>query len=192
MNHYRILLPPSTLREMQRSFTSSAFLFPSYNVWNKQEVLATVGDKNYTLENVEEFFNEIDYKVGWYQYQNTANLLGDLQAPNVEVHCLYGYGIDTPETFEWSKTWFPNYQPKTNYGDGDGTVNRRSLEACGKWQHKNGNKKVLLYPLKNVEHTDILARSEVIKLIKKIAFSGIQTMNRKSPHSRMNRKTSGY
>lgn len=38
MNHYRILLPPSSLREMQRSFTSSTFLFPSYNVWNDDEV----------------------------------------------------------------------------------------------------------------------------------------------------------
>lgn len=38
MNQYRILLPPSSLREMQRSFTSSTFLFPSYNVWSKDEV----------------------------------------------------------------------------------------------------------------------------------------------------------
>lgn len=38
MNHYRILLPPSKLRAMQRSFTSSAFLFPSYNVWGMDEV----------------------------------------------------------------------------------------------------------------------------------------------------------
>ncbi|CAJ0577555.1 unnamed protein product, partial [Mesorhabditis spiculigera] len=29
MNYYRIILPPSSLRSMQRSFTSSAFLFPS-------------------------------------------------------------------------------------------------------------------------------------------------------------------
>ncbi|VDN03691.1 unnamed protein product, partial [Thelazia callipaeda] len=142
MNHYRIFLPPNALRTMQRSFTSSAFLFPSYNIWDKEEVLVKVGDKNYTLQNVEEFFNDIKYEIGWYQYQNTAFLLKDLHAPNVEVHCIYGFGIDTPENFEWSTWWFPDYQPSTKYGDGDGTVNRRSLEACRKWVDKNGNKKV--------------------------------------------------
>ncbi|VDK68485.1 unnamed protein product [Litomosoides sigmodontis] len=143
MNHYRILLPPSSLREMQRSFTSSTFLFPSYNVWKEDEILATVDNKNYTLGNVKQFFEDIDYEVGWYQYRNTAHLLGDFQAPNVEVHCIYGYGIDTPESFVWSKKWFPDYQPDTKYGDGDGTVNRRSLEACKKWIGKNGGKKNL-------------------------------------------------
>lgn len=170
MNHYRILLPPSSLREMQRSFTSSTFLFPSYNVWSENEVLATVNDKNYTLKNVEEFFKDIGYKVGWYQYQNTAHLLGDFQAPNIEVHCIYGYGIETPESFEWSGRWFPDYQPDTTYGDGDGTVNRRSLEACKKWIGKNGGKKISLYAFKGGEHVDILAQEEVIELIKKIVF----------------------
>ncbi|VDN36215.1 unnamed protein product [Gongylonema pulchrum] len=101
MNHYRILLPPSTLRDMQRSFTSSAFLFPSYNVWNDSEVgpllllhpkysvLAAVGDKNYTLKNVEEFFNDIRYEVGFSQYQNTAHLLGKFSAPKVEVRYVF-------------------------------------------------------------------------------------------------------
>lgn len=44
MDHYRIILPPSRIRIMQRSFTSSAFLFPSYNLWNETEV------SNYTVE----------------------------------------------------------------------------------------------------------------------------------------------
>uniref|UniRef100_A0A915PLK0 Lecithin:cholesterol acyltransferase n=1 Tax=Setaria digitata TaxID=48799 RepID=A0A915PLK0_9BILA len=163
MNYYRILLPPSSLREMQRSFTSSTFLFPSYNVWSEDEVLATVDDKNYTLKNVEDFFGDINYEIGWSQYLNTARLLGNFQAPNVEMHCIYGYGIDTPESFNWSKRWFPDYQPHTNYGDGDGTVNRRSLEACRKWIGKNGGKKVSLYPIKNGEHVDILADDQRAK-----------------------------
>ncbi|CAG9535443.1 unnamed protein product [Cercopithifilaria johnstoni] len=170
MNHYRILLPPSSLREMQRSFTSSTFLFPNYNVWSEDKILATVDDKNYTLKNVEEFFKDINYKVGWYQYQNTAHLLDDFQAPNVEIHCIYGYGIDTPESFKWSKKRFPAYQPDTIYGDGDGTVNRRSLEACKKWVGRNGGKKISLYAVKDGEHVDILAQKKVIELIKKIAL----------------------
>lgn len=76
--------------------------------------------------------------------QNSLIVCCHLTIWKTQVHCIYGYGIDTPETFEWSKSWFPDYQPSTNYGDGDGTVNRRSLEACGKWIGKNDGKKVLI------------------------------------------------
>ncbi|MCP9260311.1 Group XV phospholipase A2 [Dirofilaria immitis] len=170
MDQYRILLPLSSLREMQRSFTSSTFLFPSYNIWNEDEVFAIVNNKNYTLKNVEEFFEDINYKVGWYQYQNTAHLLGNFQAPNVELHCIYGYDVDTPEIFQWSAKWFPDYQPDTIFGDGDGTVNRRSLEACKKWIGKNGGKKISMYEIKNADHVKIMAQETTIKLITKIAF----------------------
>ncbi|OZC12453.1 Lecithin:cholesterol acyltransferase [Onchocerca flexuosa] len=170
MNQYRILLPPSSLREMQRSFTSSTFLFPNYNIWSKDEVFATVSDKNYTLKNVEEFFQDINYEVGWYQYQNTAYLLGNFKAPNVAIHCIYGYDIETPELFQWSPTWFPDYQPHTIYGDGDGTVNLRSLEACKKWIGKNGGKKISTYAIKDGEHVEIMSQESVIKLIKNIVL----------------------
>uniref|UniRef100_A0A0N5A8Y2 Group XV phospholipase A2 n=1 Tax=Syphacia muris TaxID=451379 RepID=A0A0N5A8Y2_9BILA len=142
MNHYRIILPPSRLREMQRSFTSSAFLFPSYNVWNNTEIIGRTIAKNYTLQNVQEFFNDINYADGYYQYLQTGFLLENLEPPRVRVYCIYGYGIDTPEAFFWKKGYFPDYQPTTTYGDGDGTVNRRSLEACAKWMGNNGAKKV--------------------------------------------------
>lgn len=122
--------------------------------------------KNYTLGNVEEFFHDINYTNGYKQYQLTGFLLGNLDPPKVtvslfytnflflfqlydyfylvfhQVHCIYGYDVDTPERFFWAKGYFPDYQPSTIYGDGDGTVNRRSLEACAKWMGNNGDKNV--------------------------------------------------
>ena len=146
MNHYRLILPPSRLKEMQRSFTSSVFLFPSYNVWNDSEVrdtdfflafrkngfsflsnfistaflkkslsISSVGldqedanrflrlknvllfqligqtaSKNYTLKNVKEFFQDINYTDGWSQYQQTGYLLGKLESPKVEASfCIF-------------------------------------------------------------------------------------------------------
>ena len=31
---------------------------------------------------------------------------------------------------------FPDKQPTVTYGDGDGIVNKRSLEACNKWSQR--------------------------------------------------------
>lgn len=59
----------------------------------------------------------------------------------VQVHCIYGSGLSTPEQFNWAKGYFPDYQPAVVYGDGDGTVNKRSAEVCLNWNEKNNNGK---------------------------------------------------
>lgn len=43
------------------------------------------------MANVKEFFFDMNYTDGWSQYQNTAYLLGKLEAPNVEVNLLLLY-----------------------------------------------------------------------------------------------------
>ena len=45
--------------------------------------------------------------------------------------------------------------PTLIYGDGDGTVNLRSLEGCQHWQNLQ-KQKVFYEPLKNVDHLAIL------------------------------------
>lgn len=49
-------------------------------------------------------------------------------------------------------------------GDGDGTVNARSLEACKHWSGKQ-KQKVFTQSLPNIDHMMILADSQVIKYI---------------------------
>ncbi|KHJ92813.1 Lecithin:cholesterol acyltransferase [Oesophagostomum dentatum] len=171
MNYYRVLLPPSKLRGMQRSFTSSAFLFPSYAVWNSTEVLASTDTKNYTLENVEEFFNDVNYPTGWEQYKVAAQLNGNLDPPGVKVHCIYGTGIDTPERFSWAKGYFPDYPPSVVFGDGDGTVNRRSAEVCLRWNESNNQgKRVTTHEIPGAEHMAIMQNPAAIELIRKAVY----------------------
>nr|CDJ86003.1 Lecithin:cholesterol acyltransferase domain containing protein [Haemonchus contortus] len=171
MNYYRVILPPSSLRGMQRSFTSSAFLFPSRAVWNDTEVLASTAEKNYTMANVQEFFHDINYPTGWEQYKVAAQLNGDLHAPGVKLHCIYGTGIATAEQFTWPKGYFPDYQPYVMYGDGDGTVNRRSAEVCLGWNKTNNNgKPVTFHEIPNAEHMGILQSPPAIEIIRKAIY----------------------
>ena len=139
MDYYRVILPPSALRGMQRSFTSSAYLFPHKDLWKKNEFFATTVDhKNYSSANIKEFFYDIQYPVGYEQYKMASPAL-ILDAPGVEVHCLYGTGVKTPENLTWAKGYFPDYQPTIIYGDGDGTVNIRSLRVCKQWEKSNND-----------------------------------------------------
>lgn len=88
----------------------------------------------------------------------------DLIAPGVETHCLHGLGLETPEMFKFGPGGFPDIYPATIYGNGDGTVNRRSLEACTNWvtQQKQTVKHVVF---DKAEHMQILKNKEVIDYI---------------------------
>uniref|UniRef100_A0A914DB15 Uncharacterized protein n=1 Tax=Acrobeloides nanus TaxID=290746 RepID=A0A914DB15_9BILA len=155
---------------MQRSWTSSAFLFPHKDLWSSNEVFASSFERNYTSANIQQFFEDIKYPTGWLQYQRIAPAL-TLDPPGVEVYCIYGSHVNTPEKLTWAKGYFPDYQPTVIYGDGDGTVNRRSLEACKAWNEtNNAGKLVHLQELSGADHMTILKDQRAIKAIQDILY----------------------
>ena len=86
-------------------------------------------------------------------------------APNVTVHCLYGTGVNTAESFTFGEGEFPDTQPHVAYGDGDGTVNVRSLQACSKWsQRQPYDVSLKQYP--SVNHNGVLSDERVHNYIK--------------------------
>ncbi len=93
------VLPAHTLRGAQRTYPSTAFLLPSKNFWSPDEVIVSNPDKgNYTINDFERFFDDMNYRVGYEMWKDTDGLLGDLEAPGIEVHCLHGIGVSTVET----------------------------------------------------------------------------------------------
>ncbi|KAE9548698.1 hypothetical protein FO519_008096 [Halicephalobus sp. NKZ332] len=171
MDYYRVILPPSALRGMQRSFTSSAFLFPHSKLWNGKEYFATTVDHaNYSSANIKQFFHDINYPLGFDQYEMASPTL-ILDPPGVEMHCMYGTGVKTPENFTWAKGYFPDYQPTITYGDGDGTVNIRSLQVCKQWdKSSNDGFHVSVNELDGADHMTILKDIRMIAALRKILY----------------------
>lgn len=60
----------------------------------------------------QDFFNDIKYPLGYGLFKKTTHLINNLQAPNVEVHSLYGVDLKTPAGFVYKKAsdW-PDAQP---------------------------------------------------------------------------------
>ena len=69
-------------------------------------------------------------------YEVTRNLTYPVPLLDLPVYCMYGYGIDTDEAYFYNVEHFNSSTPpepkKTQHGDGDGTVNLASLQACSK------------------------------------------------------------
>lgn len=107
---------------------------------------------------------------GWEMKKDTDPYQVNLTAPGVEVHCLFGVNVDTVEKLYYKPgTWLDGYPTLIN-GDGDGTVNRRSLEGCIRWQSMQ-KQPVHFLALPKVDHMTILRHNTVLRYISNLVNS---------------------
>ena len=161
------LVNPLTIRGQQRTYTSNAFVMPSREFWSADEVLVTTPQRKYTISNLSEFFKDIGFPEGIDLVQNSENLTYPLasHAPNVTVHCFYGTGVATPESFTFTGNQFPDSEPAVTKGDGDGTVNLRSLKGCERWVGRQQGT-VVSRQFPSVNHDNLLKDEGAHTLIK--------------------------
>ncbi|XP_035211136.1 phospholipase A2 group XV-like [Stegodyphus dumicola] len=163
------VISQTNVRKEQRTCPSLAYIMPSDLLWGKDEILMITANKNYTVSNYNEFFQDIGFPVGYEMYKDTYKYARTgLNPPGVEVHCLYGLNVNnTVVKLDFRNTsHFPD-NPKLIYGDGDGTVNIRSLQACLQWQGKQ-KQKVHHAAIYNVDHLGILADDHTLEYIKNV------------------------
>ena len=168
-----IIVNPLTVRPMQRSFISSMWLMPyeDKEFWGPDEVLIYTGRKNYTVRNYNEYFKDIGFPEGAQIRKDVESLMMYKKHPGVEVHCLHGIKEKTIESLVYKPNSFPDDAPIVNWGDGDGTVNKRSLYGCVNWQKQKRPQKVYHKEIENVDHLGILSNVEAIKYILKVVKS---------------------
>ena len=132
---------PSFLRpclaDLMRSFESTYWLLPNPKVFNDCVIVETPSNSRYTAKHYREIFAYKNLPTEWSKYQGllktTAMNLGN---PNVPTYCLYGTGVSTTEKLVYSerRRWFIRYTHLEKVeGDGDGRVNRKSLDVCARW-----------------------------------------------------------
>ena len=127
---------------------------PSKDFWSDEEVLVATDKKNFTRVDLPEFFKALQDPQTHMEMmvEDTKDLIAGLKPPQVEVFCLHGSKVDTTERLVYPPGAFPNtatvsnapdqendtnvgfwpfpsYDPTIIKGDGDGTVNIRSLEV---------------------------------------------------------------
>ncbi len=153
---------------LSRSATSTAFLMPTDQFWGPEEVILSTPNRNYTVNDYEDLFNDVGFPTGYQYRKNTEKLTYDLVPPHVETHCLYGVGLKTPESFYYKKQKdFPDAQPSVIYGDGDGTVNLRSMLAYRRWVGKQQHP-IYFKEIPGAEHVQTLKNQAVIDYILKL------------------------
>lgn len=160
-------------RVEQRSMPSTAWLMPFDTFWDSSEILVYSPKRNYTVADYKQLFDDVGYPDGYLMRLETENFTKKLDAPGVEVHCLHGVGVKTPAAFVYSKSKWYDGQPDVITGDGDGTVNARSLAGCLRWSDKQ-SAPVYYKQFQGAaaEHLQMLKNRDIMEYIGNLLRSG--------------------
>ncbi|KAG5674429.1 hypothetical protein PVAND_004401 [Polypedilum vanderplanki] len=153
----------SEMREAQISMASLSFLLPFPTFWKPNEVLVTTRKRNYTHSQLNEFFDDLGYPQGWEMRKDNLKFVENFAAPNVEIHCLYSTKMPTIEQLHY-KTDDLSGSPSLLYGNGDGSVNIRSLEGCTYWRNLQ-KQPITTLEIPNTEHFALLQHPRIVSYI---------------------------
>jgi len=124
-------------RKYQRTMSSLPWLMPKPSFWKPDEVLVMTQKRNYTVSDYEALFRDMGWETGWEMYKDQISYGADFAPPGVENHNYYGVNVTTASAFLYSYWFpFPDNKPYEIAGNGDGTVNIRSLEGWRRWVGK--------------------------------------------------------
>lgn len=126
----------------------------------------------YTVNDYDDFFKDIGFPLGIKRRNLVKTLIYPFtaHAPNACLHCLVCTGVHTSASYIFGHDGeFPDKQPEVIYSDGDGTVNRRSLEACDTWSQQQ-DCGVTLKGYQSINHNGVLSDPNVLNYMKSVLF----------------------
>lgn len=117
------------LQRLQSTFPSMTYLFPRKPTFEIGRVIVETDSRNYTMGDIDDLFkfaNMPDQAAMWH---DTIPIAYNLTAPKVELWCLYGTGIPTPNKLKFEGP-YSDRKYHVFSGDGDGSVNVESSRTC--------------------------------------------------------------
>lgn len=165
-NFFYGLISPIKLRESQRTFESTYFLFPNAEIYDNSMTLVETLSGNYSFNTLDKLFNSINFPLANTMRNDLIDINKGFPNPRVPICCIHGRDVQTTNKMIYGKD-FPDAQPQFQYGAGDGTVNIESLRVCTRWNNSI-NFKELIVPGKDGSHETILNADIALTAIKEI------------------------
>lgn len=162
-------LSDTVLRREEITMPAFAFLLPNTQFWTANDVIVKTTQRNYTVNDYEDIFKDLGYRNGWEMYQDMIPYQS-FAPPGVRTFCLYGTHVQTVESISYNAKDITSSAPIWHYGEGDGTVNAKSLKGCSRWVDQQ-QQKVDVFEFPHADHFTVLRDAEIIEKIISIIVS---------------------
>lgn len=133
------------------------------------QVLVKTKNKTYTISDYDELFEAMGFPLA-SKVLKSVPPAWDPAPPGVKMYCYHGENVQTMDVLTYKEGYFPDNLPDITYGNGDGTVNSRSLEACRTWLD-NPDVDIVYKTFDGATHNGILGNTDLIKELKHTLFS---------------------
>jgi lysophospholipase-3 len=148
----------SGLRPMERTLSSLTILLPHFRSYSNETLIETE-TRNYTVNDYEDIFRLLRNDQAYEMWRDNHHMFQDWDHPEVDIYCFGGIGIPTPEKVAYSSGQsFPGSRGRLFYGDGDGILSRKSMEACLRWKQGSESRgfRFLFKAFDRMSHMSIL------------------------------------
>lgn len=169
------------IKAVERTFSSSAYLLPSMDVFGK-DVLVQTQFRNYTTESYKDIFLGLGYPNAYNMWLDGQKFSSTLPHPLVDTFVISGLGYKTMEQIVYKtaidlsdvKNLYKRCRRRIIYGNGDGIVNLKSARRVLSWQNDPHGYK-FTYTEFLAKHDDILknthAISHILNIVSSLKFS---------------------
>lgn len=155
-----IVLDPLMMREVERTVPTVYWLMPPPQLWGDTPFVFAQG-RNFSAEQYHEMMRGQGNAKGVEVYDTITDTPLFHPDLGVDVYCIHGANNSTPFQFRYDAS-YPDKDPLTVNGPGDGTVNKRSLELCKQFKRLK-DYKVVSGTLST--HLEILQRDDIIAYV---------------------------
>ena len=132
------VIPFNLMKGIKHTLTTLpalAALLPNTFGWDADHRLVDGASLNVSISTMDKLFDLLNLPDVRSMYNDTRNLLGQLDHPGVNVTCVFSAGLNTKERAHFDEaTDFPD-NPHWQFGDGDNVVGVKSLETCLRWSN---------------------------------------------------------
>jgi len=156
------------IRYEQRLSTSNLFMLPSLELWSADQEILETRDKKYKLSDMDALLTDIGFPEGAKMRHHIVNTSSLMQtSPGVPIHCIYGnIPNSTVKKLIYDDDFPDNPEGMVN-GDGDGTVNKESLELCNRFKSKQ-SESVDVMVVDGVNHNGVFADPSVMQKLSQL------------------------
>lgn len=151
------------LQKLQSTFPSLTYLFPRKPTFDASQVAVETDSRNFTMDDLDDLFGFVNMTNQAAMWHDTISIAYNLTAPKVELWCLYGTGIDTPNKLRFEGP-YESQKYEVYFGDGDGSVNVESSRACQEFASQQ-SQPVHVREFGDTSHAGILRKKDAALFI---------------------------